>query len=41
VARSTAAIAGSEFGFSFRTDGTATTDRTFAEVGRERNGAFL
>jgi hypothetical protein len=41
TARSTAAIAGSEFGFSFRTNGPATTDGTFAEVGRERNGAFL
>jgi hypothetical protein len=40
-ARSTAAIAGSEFGFSFRSNGLATTDRTFAEIGRERNGAFL
>jgi hypothetical protein len=41
VARSTAAITGSEFGFSFNSNGTATTDRTFAEIGRERNGAFL
>jgi hypothetical protein len=39
VARSTAAIEGAEFGFSFTSDGN--TDGTFAEVGRERNGAFL
>jgi hypothetical protein len=41
VARSTAVIESSEFGFSFRTNGEATTDRTFAEVGRERNGTFV
>jgi hypothetical protein len=41
VARSTAAITGSEFGFSFTSNGAATTDGTFAEVGRERNGAFI
>jgi hypothetical protein len=39
VARSTAAIEGSEFGFSFTSNGN--TDGTFAEVGRERNGSFL
>jgi hypothetical protein len=41
VARSAAAITGSEFGFNFRTNGRVSTDRTFAEVGLERNGAFL
>jgi hypothetical protein len=41
VARSTAVISGSEFGFSFTSNGAATTERTFAEVGRERNGTFI
>jgi len=41
VARSTAAIEGTEFGFSFRTNGDASMEGGFAEVGRERNGAFL
>jgi hypothetical protein len=41
VARSTAAISGSEFGFSFRANPGVSTDGTFAELGRERNGTFL
>jgi hypothetical protein len=41
AARSTAAITGSEFGFSFRSDPGVSTDRTYAEIGRERNGALL
>jgi hypothetical protein len=41
VARSTANFEGSEFGFSFRSDPGASTDRGFAEMGRERNGVFL
>jgi hypothetical protein len=41
VARSTAAISGSEFGFSFRTNAGVSTDGTFAEIGRERNGIFV
>jgi hypothetical protein len=41
AARSTAAFTGSEFGFSFRSDPGVSTDRTFAEIGRERNGALL
>jgi hypothetical protein len=41
VAESTAEITGSEFGFSFRSDPGVSTERTFAEIGRERNGSFL
>jgi hypothetical protein len=41
VARSTAKITGSEFGFRFRSNGEVSTARTFAEIGSERNGAFL
>jgi hypothetical protein len=41
VARSTAVITGSEFGFRFQSNPGASTDDTFAEVGRERNGASL
>jgi hypothetical protein len=41
VARSTAAFTGAEFGFSFTSDPGVSTDRTFAEMGRERNGVFL
>ena len=40
-ARSTADFSGSEFGFSFHSNPGASTDRGFAEMGRERNGAFL
>jgi hypothetical protein len=31
----------SEVGFSFRSNGTADTDRGFEELGPERNGVFL
>ena len=41
VAESTAAITGSEFGFSFRSNPDVDTTRTFAEIGSERNGSFL
>jgi hypothetical protein len=41
VARSTAAISGSEFGFRFRSNPDVSTDGTFAQVGQERNGIFL
>ena len=41
VARSTAKFEASEFGFSFRSDPGASTDRGFAEMGREQNGVFL
>jgi hypothetical protein len=40
-ARSTAAFTGAEFGFSFRSNPGASTDRTFAEIGRESNGALI
>lgn len=41
VATSIASFEGSEFGFGFRSDPGASSDRGFAEMGRERNGAFL
>jgi hypothetical protein len=41
LARSTAEFEVSEFGFSFMSDPGVNTDRGFAEMGRERNGAFL
>jgi hypothetical protein len=41
LARSTGSFGGAEFGFSFRSDTGASTDRGFAELGRERNGVFL
>jgi hypothetical protein len=41
VADATATLSGSEFGFSFRSDPGVTTDRGFAQLGRERNGVFL
>jgi hypothetical protein len=41
VARSTASFTGSEFGFAFRSNPDVTTDRTYSQMGRERNGAFL
>jgi hypothetical protein len=39
-ARAEATISGSELGFAFRSD-SASSDRGFAELGRERNGMFL
>lgn len=41
VARSTAEFEVSEFGFSFKSNSDVSTDRGFAEMGRERNGLFL
>ncbi len=41
VAQSTASFSGSELGFAFRSDGEADTSRTYAQMGRERNGTFL
>lgn len=41
VARSTAEFDVSEFGFSFTSNADVSSDRGFAEMGRERNGAFL
>jgi hypothetical protein len=41
VAESKATISGSEFGFSFRSNPGVSTAKTFAEMGRERNGVFL
>jgi hypothetical protein len=41
VARSTAQFEASEFGFSFSSGPGVSTDQGFAEMGRERNGAFL
>jgi hypothetical protein len=32
---------GREIGFSFKTEDAVTADDTFAEMGFERNGAFL
>ena len=40
-ARADATFAGEELGFSFTSDPGASSDRGFAEFGRERNGAFL
>ena len=39
-ARAEATISGIELGFAFRSD-SASSDRGFAELGRERNGVFL
>jgi hypothetical protein len=41
VARSTGTFSGAEFGFGFRSDPGVSSDRGFAELGRERNGVFL
>ena len=41
VAESTAEFAGAEFGFRFHSNLGVSTARTFAEMGRERNGVFL
>jgi len=41
VAESRATFAGTEFGFSFRSNPGVGTANTFAEMGRERNGVFL
>jgi hypothetical protein len=41
VADSTAVFSGSELGFSFSSDPGVSTERGFAEMGRERNGGFV
>ena len=40
-ARSTASFSGSALGFSFRSNPTPNTDKSFAQMGTSRNGAFL
>jgi hypothetical protein len=40
-ARATGTFSGSELGFSFRSEGEATSDEGYAELGPERNGVFL
>jgi hypothetical protein len=40
-ARATGSFSGRELGFSFKSNPGASSDRGFAELGRERNGAFL
>jgi hypothetical protein len=40
AAHSTAWFSGTEFGFAFRSD-VATSDRGYAQMGRERNGVFV
>lgn len=40
-ARAVGAFSGSELGFSFETQGMATSDTGYAEIGTERNGSFL
>lgn len=41
AARAVGTFSGSEFGFSFESLPNASSDTTFAMLGRERNGAFL
>jgi hypothetical protein len=41
AARATGSFSGTELGFSFKSDPGANSDRGYAELGRERNGAFL
>lgn len=41
VARSTASFESSELAFSFRSNPDVSTDRGYAQMGRERNGVFL
>jgi hypothetical protein len=40
-ARATGWFSGSESGFTFRSRPGASTDRSFAEIGTERNGSFM
>jgi len=40
-ARSTAHFSGRQLGFSFESDPGVSTDKGYAEIGRERNGIFL
>jgi hypothetical protein len=41
TARATGSFSGSELGFAFESNPGASSDRGFAELGRERNGVFL
>jgi hypothetical protein len=41
IARAIGWFSGAEFGFSFRSEPGVSSDRGFAELGRERNGRFL
>jgi hypothetical protein len=41
AADSTAVFSGFEFGFSFHSDPGVSTERGYAQMGRERNGSFL
>jgi hypothetical protein len=40
-ARATGTFSGSELGFEFTTNGRASSDGAYAEIGSERNGSFL
>ena len=40
-AKAVGRYSGREIGFAFQTDGTVTTEGTFAEFGDEKNGIFL
>ena len=40
-ARSTAHFSGHQLGFSFESDPELSTDKGYAQIGRERNGIFL
>jgi hypothetical protein len=40
-ARATGTFSGLELGFGFSTNGSATSDDAYAEIGTERNGSFL
>ena len=40
-ARSTAHFSGRQLGFSFESDPGLSTDKGYAQIGRERNGVFL
>jgi hypothetical protein len=41
VAESTASFSGSALGFAFRSNSDVSTEHTYAQLGRERNGVFL
>lgn len=40
-ARAVGRCSGSELGFRFKSNGTASSDGAYAEIGTERNGSFL
>lgn len=40
-ARAVGTCSGSQLGFRFRSNGTASSDGAYAEIGTERNGSFL